>query len=446
MSVLQDIRVIELADEKVAFAGKLMADMGADVILIEPPEGEPSRRYPPFVDDNPDDNQSLYFCHYNTNKRSVVLDLGTEHGQQAFRHLVASADILLESQPTAALASKQLDYPDLVKIKPDIIHVAVTPYGREFSDSDLPWTDLTLMAAGGPPWSCGYDDHSLPPVRGWGQQGYHTGCHFAYMSALTALLHRQLTGEGQFIDVSMIGALNVTTEAASYAWLVSESTVQRQTGRHASTSPTGETQMQCADGRYVNTGVPPRFPEEFARLHQWMDQLGLIDQLPEAVFLEMGANWQGPFDLSLIGSDDTITAIFGAGREALKFIAGRVSAQEFFIGCQEAGLAVGVINSPEEAFEDEHFKARGFQVPLDHDDLDRTLIYPGAPYQLPASPWSLRRRAPHLGEHSEEVFASLGCGLIARGAESFVPVPGRAVRELVTRGDPAQSAWRLILL
>ncbi len=407
MSALQGVRVIELANERVSFAGKLLADMGADVILVEPPGGDPSREYPPFVDDEPGPNRSLYFMHYNTSKRAVTLDLDTVSGQENFRSLVASADVLIESEPVQRLAGLQLDYVDLKVLTPGLIHVALTPYGRDEPMSDLPVTDLTLMAAGGPPWSCGYDDHSLPPVRGWGFQGYQTGCHYAVMSVLTALLYRGVSGTGQFIDVSMTAALNVTTEAASYSWLVAEETVQRQTGRHAAVNPTGETQMKCADGRYVNTGVPPRFPKEFGNLYEWLREVGLLDDFPEAVFLEMGANWEGPFDLSQIGTDETITAVFMAGREALQLIATNVTAYEFFVGCQRAGLSVGVIYSPEEAFEDEHFKARGFQVPVEHDDLGRTIVYPGAPYKLPKSPWAISRRAPHLGEHNEEVFQSL---------------------------------------
>jgi len=121
----------------------------------------------------------------------------------------------------------------------------------------------------------------------------------------------------------------------------------------------------------------------------------------------MGATWEGPFDLSKIGEDEAITAIFSAGRQALIMIAQAISAYDFFIGCQNAGLSVGIIYSPEEAFEDEHFKTRGFPVEVVHDDLERTVTYPGAPYQLPASPWSISRRAPHLGEHTHEVLAQL---------------------------------------
>ena len=105
-------------------------------------------------------------------------------------------------------------------------------------------------------------------------------------------------------------------------------------------------------------------------------------------------------DQSRIGSDDTITAIFMAGREGLQLIASRVTAYEFFVGCQGAGLSVGAVFSPEEAFENEHFKARGFQVPVYHDDLDRTIRYPGAPYRLTGSPWRISSRAPALGEHN----------------------------------------------
>ena len=407
MTALHGLRVVELAREPIALAGKLLGDMGADVILVEPPGGDPSRRYPPFLDDAPGEDRSLYWLHYHTSKRGIVLDLDDRGGRERFQALIATADVLLEAEPRCRLGALGLDYDDLAAIKPDLIHVSVTPYGRNDPKSDLPQTDLTLMAASGPPWSCGYDDHSLPPIRG-PQQGYHTASHFAAMSALTALLHRSVSGAGQFIDVSMTAASNVTTEAASYSWLVAQRTVQRQTGRHASVSPSGETQQRCADGRYANTGVPPRKPAEFAALNAWLGELGLADRLPEAVFLELGANWQGPFDLSKIGSDDEITAIFGAGREALKLIASTVSAQDFFLGCQRAGLAAGVVNAPEEAFEDAHFKARGFQVRVQHEDLQREITYPGAPYAFSRSPWAISRRAPKLGEHDAEIDQELG--------------------------------------
>ena len=405
MSVLEGIRIVELAHERVSWAGKLLGDMGADVILVEPEKGTASRDYPPFLDGQPGENRSLYFWHYNTSKRSVLLNL--EQNSREFKKLIETADILIEGEPTNRLADLKLDYPELSKLNQKLIHIAITPYGRENPLSNAPATDLTIMAAGGPPWSCGYDDHGLPPVRGWGNQSYHTACHFATMSALTALLYRGRTGKGQFIDISMTAALNVTTEAASYSWLVNKSTVQRQTGRHAAVNPTGETQIQCADGKWANTGVPPRFPDEFRKLHTWIIDLKLEDQFPESVFLEMGANWEGQFDLSQIGTDDTITAIFAAGREGLKLIAASIDAYDFFVGCQNVGLAVGIVNSPEEAFEDPHFRERGFHVQVEHEDLGRDIPYPGAPFNLPKAPWSISKRPPLRGEHTQEVLKEL---------------------------------------
>src|SRR5262245_51187801 len=334
MTALSGLRVLELSNERIAFAGKLLGDMGADVILIEPPGGDPARNYPPWLDDEPGEDRSLHWWHYNTSKRGVVLDLDDARDRRRFERLVATADILLEAEPRERLRSLALDYGDLKQMRPELIHIAVTPFGRNDPKSDLPATDLTVLAGGGPVWSCGYDDHSIPPVRGGGNQGYHTASHFAVMSALTALLVRMTSREGQFIDVSMHAAANVTTEFASYGWLVARQTVQRQTGRHAAVGLSSETQTMCADGRYVNTGVPPRTPAEFERLNNWVKELDLGEAFPEAVFLEMGAAWEGPFDLSQIGRDDTITAIFGAGREALKVLARRLSAYDFFVGCQ----------------------------------------------------------------------------------------------------------------
>jgi crotonobetainyl-CoA:carnitine CoA-transferase CaiB-like acyl-CoA transferase len=171
--------------------------------------------------------------------------------------------------------------------------------------------------------------------------------------------------------------------------------------------PTLPTQVRCADGRYVTTGLPPRRPEEFRHLVEWLETLGLESELPEAYFLRMGAERQS-IDLWQIGSDDEVTAIFAAGREALNFLASRLSAHDFFMGAQSRGMPVGVIYSPEEAFEDEHFRARGFQVDVEHPELGQSFRYPGAPYAFEKSPWRIQRRAPLLGEHTAEVLAELG--------------------------------------
>ena len=406
MSALQGTRVVELGNESIAWAGKLMGDMGADVILVEAPGGENSRGYAPFADDD-EEGESLYFWHYNTSKRSVVLDLEKAAAKEAFLALVASADVLIESEAPGRLAALGLDYADLVRVKPDLIHVSVTPFGRETSRRDEPATDLTLIAGGGPAWSCGYDDHSIPPIRGGGNQGYQTASHYAVMSALTALFHHGVTGEGQFIDVSMHAAANVTTEMASYMWLVEGETVLRQTGRHAMPMMTMPVQIQCKDGRYATTGMPPRTPAGFGSLYDWLDELGLVPQLPEAIFLD-NARHRESIGFADIGVDDEVTAAFAAARDALQLIAENSTADGFFEGAQKINITVGAILSPEEAYENDHFVARGYQVEVDHPERDAPVRYPGAPYKLPASPWRISRRAPALGEHAAEVFGPLG--------------------------------------
>jgi crotonobetainyl-CoA:carnitine CoA-transferase CaiB-like acyl-CoA transferase len=412
--------VLELASERCAFAGKLLADMGADVVLVEPPGGDPMRAHPPFAGDAPDPERSLSFWHHHTSKRGISLDLAQAEGAELFRRLVARADFVLEAEPPHRLPELGLAPEALCAAHPSLIWISVTPFGRSAPRAHEQATDLTILAGGGPVWSCGYDDHTLPPIRGGGHQGHAIACHYAVLSALTALLHRMATGEGQLVDVNMHAAANVTTEMASYHWLVQRGTVQRQTGRHAMEQMTLPTQVRCADGRYATTGVPPRTPDEFRRLHEWLVELGLEAGFPEAVFLAMGAARES-FDLSKLGQDEESTVIFGAGREALAFVASRVPAYDFFVGAQRRGLSVGVVYAPEEAFEDPHFRARGYAVEVPHPELGRTVTYPGAPYRFEKSPWRISRRAPRLGEHAAEVLGPLGvdavalAGLRARG-------------------------------
>ena len=320
-----------------------------------------------------------------------------------FRDLAADADIVLEGEPTGRLAELGLDHEQLRADHPELIWVAVTPFGRTTSRAHDPATDLTLLAGGGPAWNCGYDDHTIPPVRGGGNQAFHIASVFAAMSALTAILQRDVSGRGQFIDVSMHAAANVTTESGSFDWLVAKSTVIRQTGRHALATVTQETQVECVDGRYVNTGFPPRHAKDFESLRDWVDELGWRDEFDEIVLLDLAVE-RGGISLAELREDPLTAEIYGAGRSTLVFLAERLTPEEFFVGAQQRGIAVGAVWSPEEAFTNEHFVARGFPVEVEHEDIGRTITYPGAPFIAPKSPWRISRRPPHVGEHQGEVF------------------------------------------
>ena len=399
---LSGLKVIEICDEMGEWAGKLFADMGAEVVKVEPPGGVRTRTYGPFLDDEPGPERSLWFWHYNTNKRSVVADLDEAGARAAIKGLMAAADVVIEDQRPGRMAALGLDWADLQPLNPRLIYVSITAFGRDMPRNMEEYTDLTLLAGGGPAWSCGYDDHSLPPVRGGGNQGFHTACHFGFMGALVALLERDVSGQGQFIDVNGHASQNVTTEAASYSWLVNQSTVQRQTGRHAGVNPSMPSQILCGDGRMVNSGLPPRRGDDYRRMLMWLDEIGGRDQFPEYPFLEMGAG-QERIDLSKIQTDPEVAAIFGAGRECVNYIASKLSAFEFFTGAQERGFQVGIIYSPEEVMEDPHFKARGFPVEVEHPEYGRAFTYPGAPYAFEKSKWAVHRRAPLLGEDTKAV-------------------------------------------
>ena len=395
MGPLDGVQVIELTHEHVAWAGKLVGDLGADVVVVEPPGGSPQRSFEPFLDDQPGPERSLWWWHYNTSKRSVVADLTAD--RERILELVAGADVFIEGEAPGTLAALGLDWATVSARNPRLVMVSITPFGSTSARSHEPVTDLTLMAEAGPAWSCGYDDHSLPPVRGGGNQSFHTACHHAVMSLLVALLAREETGEGEHIDVSMYAASNVTTEMASYGWLACEWEVQRQTGRHAAPMLTPPVQVRCRDGRYATTGVPPRAAAEFASVLALLDRLGLRDEFPSSVVLQLGAERER-LNLADIETDPLVAEIFTSAREVVWFLAERLDAVDFFVETQRIGLATGAINTPSEALADPHFVARGLPVEIEHPELQRSITYPGAPYRFTATPWAARR-APLLDEH-----------------------------------------------
>ena len=348
-AALTGYRVIELASERCALAGKLLADMGAEVIVVEPPGGCHTRSWEPFADDVPELENSLHWWHYNTSKKSVIVDLDTDIGADTFRSLVDTADVVIEAEPLGRLDALGLDWNQFGGNDGELIWTSITHHGRD--GTDPPATDLTLLAEGGPVWSCGYDDHQLPPVRGGGNQAFHTACHYAVPAILVALMWRETSGKGQLVDISMLGAANATTEFATLWWLNAEREVGRQTGRHAHIRPTEWTQIRCADGRWFNTGVPPRNKREFAALRTWVEELGLVEECSAYEILKLGDKYEriGLFELD---ADPLAGEVFQAGRDVIEFLGQRLSAYELFVGLQERGMACGIVYSPEEMMQD----------------------------------------------------------------------------------------------
>ncbi|SDD90925.1 Crotonobetainyl-CoA:carnitine CoA-transferase CaiB [Sphingomonas sp. YR710] len=404
-ALLSGLRIVELASDRAAYAGKLMGDLGADVIVVEAPGGHASRGYGPFVDDKADPDRCLWWWNYNTSKRSVVLDLDSAEGRDSFRRLAQSADIVLEGEDPGTLDALGIDHTQIRADAPALIWVSVTPNGRRCADLHEPATDITLLSAGGTVWNCGYDDHSLPPIRPSGGHAHHTASAFAVMGALTAVVHRDLTGVGQHVDVSMLAATNVTTEVSSIDWLYRRATNNRQTGRHASEHVTMGIQVETGDGGYCSNPLGLTTAGNYKSVLDWLGELGLVDEFPEAFFLQMGID-RGGVSLKVLGQDVEATEIYRAGREALYLIASKLTMAEFFVQAQQRGIACGAVYAPDEALADPHFRFREYPVEVDHPELGRSYTYPGLPFTGDFIPTTIKR-APLVGEHTQEVLGEL---------------------------------------
>jgi crotonobetainyl-CoA:carnitine CoA-transferase CaiB-like acyl-CoA transferase len=400
---LTGLRVIELASEWAAYAGKLLADFGAEVLLVEPIDGHRTRWFGPFaaeIDDG-DPDGSLWFWHYNTSKLGISLNLESPDGAEQFRQLASHADVVLEAEPAGRLAGLGLDYQQLCAPSSPVVWVSVTPFGRQDPRSAEPCTDLTVVAGGGIAWNCGYDDHTLPPMSSLGNQGYQTASIWAAIGALTAVRARQHTGFGQLVDVSMHAAANVTTEQATHWWLVAGKVVQRQTGRHASHFPTEPTIQIDRDGHEVHTGFPPRTAEELAGLVQWIDELELREEFPLAVLLDMAVE-QGGIDLSRLNDDEFTQECYRATREAITVIASHLTHREFFLEGQARGFAVGMVLAPDEVMIDPQMVERDYPTDVYQPQLHRTVVHAGLPIRFVGSPGRIRA-APRPGQHQNLV-------------------------------------------
>ena len=207
---LDGIRVIDYATPHGELAGRILADLGAEVIKVESPEGCDSRRLPPFDDDSGD---SLFWAALGLGKRSVMLDL--EHGgeRSQLRRLLLEADVFIESGPPGALERYSLDYGTLGVLNPGLVYASITPYGQSGPQANDPAADLTLQAAGGLISMQG--DHDRPPVPvGYPQAGFHGGAQAA-ADIVIALHERLRSGLGQHLDVSIQAAMVWTLMSAT---------------------------------------------------------------------------------------------------------------------------------------------------------------------------------------------------------------------------------------
>ncbi len=241
---LDGIRVLEIGDELGEYCGKVLAGLGADVVRVEPPGGEATRRYGPFYHDEPDPSRSLYFWHYNLGKRSVELDLDTAGGRQGFAQLAAAADVVLDTRPRGDLDARGLGYDDLAAGHPGLIWARISPFGDTGPWADYAASDLILLALGGIMMNCGYDPdpaghYETPPIAPQMWQAYHIGGEMTAMAILGALNFRLSSGRGQRLSTSVHDAVSKNTETDLPDWVFLAQRHQRLTCRHSATAVNG---------------------------------------------------------------------------------------------------------------------------------------------------------------------------------------------------------------
>lgn len=390
---LTGLRVLELADEKGQFCGKLMADLGADVLKIEPPGGDACRRVGPFFEDQPGPDRSLFFWYYNTSKRGITLDIETQSGQALLRRLAGAADVVLESLAPGYLSGLGLDYDALAKANPALIMCSLTPFGQSGPWRDYLSSDLLHMAAGGQMASCGYDEGDDPrqqPIAPGGGNAWHMGGHYAYMGIMAALVHRTVTGKGQYIDAAVHDACALTTEAAVPIYVYRGEVVKRHTGRHHGVTTPPRTQFAAADGRYVCALVANQLsPAYVRRLRLMLDEFGMSGDLDDPRYAD-AAYVQSRTEHIV----ETLVADFIASKPA----------EEIYHIAQTRGFTWAAVRAAEELLDDEHLADRQFWKQVEHPELGRTFTYPGEAALYSDSPWHIRSRAPLVGEHNQTVY------------------------------------------
>lgn len=389
---LSNLRVLEIGDEQGQFCAKLLADLGADVIKIEPPGGNASRAIGPFLDDVEDPNASLSFWYYNTSKRAITLDVTAAPGRDVFVTLAANADLIVESLPPGFLPGLGLGYETLCEANPGLVMCSITPFGQTGPWRDYLSADLLHMAAGGQMASCGYDEEDAPgsmPIAPGGGNAWHMGGHYAYMGIMAALVARTMNGCGQYIDVSIHQACALTTEAAVPAYVYRGEVLRRQTGRHHGANKSPRTQFLAEDGRYLTALIANQLsPRLVERLADMMEPYGMAADLRDPRYQDAAT--------VKAASEHIIEEVVGA------FIASRPAEESYHLA-QSHGFTWGAVRPAEALLDDPHMTDRGFWKTVHHPEHDRSIVYPGEAAIYSATPWRISRRAPLVGEHNDAI-------------------------------------------
>jgi crotonobetainyl-CoA:carnitine CoA-transferase CaiB-like acyl-CoA transferase len=380
-SALEGIRVLDLSSYLAQNCARIMGDLGADVIKIEPPGGDPARLLPPFAGGKEDPERSLRFLNANRSKRSVVLDPESPEDRSKVAALADRVDIVVEDFAPGYLSSIGLGYADLATRNPALIYVSITPFGQTGPHASYVAGDLISQATGGIMFANG--DDTAPPVRAPYEIISQMACLHAAFGALLAIRARSaLSGHGQHVDVSRQEV--VLWSQSSYISRYSmQDAIARREGHHSAFGAVNT--YRTSDGGYVNLSCYNA--NHFSRLAR--------DVMKHPVLSE--EVW---FDRNLRMENREIIDQF------VQEYADTVTRDDFVDRAQGIGLPIVPVLSPSEYVDHPHAAARGFWEESTHPVVGdfRTA---GPPFRMSETPFRPKRPAPLLGEHTEEVLAEL---------------------------------------
>jgi len=399
-ALMAGYRMLDLSDEKGMLCGKIFADMGVEVIKVEPPGGDPARHLPPFHHDEPDPEKSLLWFAYNAGKKSVTLDLATADGRAVFQDLVKVSDFVLESFPPGYLDGLGLGYEVLSRLNPRVILTSLTPFGDSGPGRDHQADDLVLWATGGMMAIMGERDR--PPVRMNLLQSYfHAGAEAA-VGTMAAHYPRELTGEGQHVVVNMQACVVWTLMNEQAYPILHGNSVQRNGVFVGSAGMRQRTVFPCKDGHItlLLAGGPLAF--SLRAFIKWMDEAGMC---PPWMAEKDWSMW-GPATFMNAKGDEVQKEIDAIEAAVTAFLM-TMSKAEIYAGALKRRILLAPVSTVADIMASEQLAARDFFVPISHEELDTTISYPGPFAKLSETPLVVTGRAPHIGEHNGEVYGAL---------------------------------------
>jgi len=392
--MLSPYRVLDLTDEGALVCGQILGDLGADVIVVEPPEGARARGIGPFRGGERHPDRSLTWWSLNRNKRGITLDLRTETGRDRLRDLVRSADFLIESYTPGYLDELGLGYGDLSAINPALVMVSISPFGGEGPKARWAAADLTVFASSGAMVMCGDDDR--PPVGLSVPQAYlHAGAEAA-VGALIAHAARERDGIGQHVDVSAQTATMMSTQATILATGWGDSEIRRLAGGVNFGGIPLKFVNAAKDGYVSVTFLFGSAIGPFSRrLMEVMCEEGFVDEATR------DKDWVQYTSLLSTGQEP-VSELLRCIEAIARFTASHTRAELFRMGL-ERGLLIVPVATIEDVVRSEQLAERDFWSRVEHAELGETHTYPGAFAKFSETPVTTRRRPPLLGEHNVEV-------------------------------------------